>query len=65
MKTTERLKDFQRQTKEDLRVSMKEKKEHLRQLWFAMASGKVKNVREIRQERRDIARIVTLLKEKI
>ena len=65
MKTKERLKDFQRQNKEELNLNLKEKKEHLRQLWFALAGGKVKNVREIRQTRHDIARISAILKQKI
>lgn len=39
-----------------------ENRERLRQLRFDLASGKVKNVREIRKIKKDIARILTLLK---
>jgi ribosomal protein L29 len=65
MKIKERVKDFQRMANEDLKANLKEKQEHLRRLWFDLAGGKVKNIREIRQTRRDIARILTLLKQKI
>jgi len=41
-----------------------EKREKLRQLRFDLSSGKVKNVREIREVKKDIARILGLLKEK-
>jgi len=36
----------------------------LRDLRFALSGGKVKNVREIREVKRDIARISTIIKEK-
>ena len=44
-----------------LKESLKEKKNHLMQLRFDLTAGKVKNVREIRSTRRDIARINTIL----
>ena len=35
----------------------------LRQFRFDLATGKIKNVREIRQTKKNIARILTLLKQ--
>ncbi|PJA02555.1 50S ribosomal protein L29, partial [bacterium (Candidatus Gribaldobacteria) CG_4_10_14_0_2_um_filter_36_18] len=37
--------------------------EKLRQLRFDLASGKVKNVREIREIKKDIARMITLIRK--
>lgn len=42
---------------------LQDNREKLRQLKFDLASGKVKNVREIRQIKKDIARILTLSKK--
>jgi len=39
-------------------------REKLRVLRFELAAGKVKDVRAIRQSRKDIAKILTILKEK-
>ena len=47
-----------------LRELLKEKRERLRDLRFSLAGGKVKNVREIREIKRDIAKILTIIKEK-
>lgn len=48
--------------KEEIGKLLEEKKERLRQLRFDLVSGKVKNVKEIREIKKDIARILTLLK---
>ena len=45
----------------DMAVSLKEKGRDLR---FQLAAGKIKNTREIRQTRKSIARILTVIKEK-
>ena len=39
-------------------------REKLRQLRFDLASGKVKNVAEIKETKKTIARILTILKER-
>lgn len=46
----------------ELQKILQDSRENLRQLRFDLASGKVKNVREIRKTRKDIARILTLLR---
>jgi large subunit ribosomal protein L29 len=47
-----------------LRKTLADLREKLRSLKFDLAAGKVKNVREIRQIKKDIAKILTILKEK-
>ncbi len=62
MKTKEKIKDLQRQSKDDLGFLLLEKRDCLRQFGFDLVSGKVKNISEIRETKKDIARILTLLK---
>jgi large subunit ribosomal protein L29 len=64
MKRKEKLMEFKKMNKGELQRVLQEKREKLRQLRFDLAAGKVKNVREIRETRKDIARLLTLLKEK-
>jgi len=47
----------------EVRKSLRQKRERLRELRFGLSAGKVKNVREIRAVRKDIARILTILEE--
>ncbi len=61
-KKQDKIRDFKKMKKEELSRLLKEKREKLRQLKFDLAAGKVKNVREIRENRKDIARLLTLLK---
>lgn len=61
MKTQELL----QKPKIELEKLLKDLRERQRSLRFDLAAGKVKNVREIRQIKKDIARIMTLLKLKI
>ena len=58
MKTIE----FQKKSKSELKKLIRDKGEHLRVLRFSLAVGKLKNVREIRETKKDIARILTFLK---
>ena len=46
---------------EDLNVIFKELKEKLRNLRFDLVAGKVKNVRQIRLLKKDIARVLTMI----
>jgi len=57
-----KIKELRQKPKDELQNLMAEKKEGLRTLRFDLSSGKVKNVREIRTIRKDIAKILTLLK---
>ena len=59
MKSTE----LRQKSKSELQKLLQDLQEKLRQLRFDLVSGKVKNVREIREIKKDIARILTLLKQ--
>ena len=54
--------DLRRKNKEELQNLLSEDREKLRQLRFNLASGKAKNIREIRKIRKEIAQILTLLR---
>ena len=58
MKTTE----LRQKSKSELQKILSDNREKLRQLRFDLAAGKVKNVREVRKIKKDIARIRTVLK---
>ncbi len=59
-----KTKELEQKNKPELENILKEIQEKLRQLRFNLASGKVKNVREIRKTKKDIARILTVMKQK-
>ena len=48
----------------ELKKTLQDNREKLRELRFNLKSGKVKNVREIRKIKKDIARILTTLCQK-
>lgn len=54
--------ELRQKSEKELKELLEEDREKLRQLRFDLASGKVKNVRGIRAKRRDIARILTILR---
>jgi len=47
---------------QDLQKILEDNREKLRELRFGLSTGKVKNVREIRKIKKEIAQILTLLK---
>jgi large subunit ribosomal protein L29 len=53
---------LKQKSKEELQKTLEDDREKLRQLRFDLSAGKVKNVREIRNVKKEIARILTLLK---
>jgi large subunit ribosomal protein L29 len=59
-----KIAELSQKSKSELQQLLPEKRERLRALRFDLASGKVKNVREVRQTKKDIARILTLLKQR-
>jgi len=59
-----RAKELREKTKKELQNLLIENREKLRQLKFDLTAKKVKNVMEIRKLRREIARILTIIKEK-
>ena len=58
-----KLKNLRKKSKSGLDKLLLKNRERLRTLRFDLASGKLKNVREIRHLKRDIARALTILKE--
>jgi len=56
------MNELKQKSKEELQKTLEDDWEKLRQLRFDLSAGKVKNVREIRNVKKEIARILTLLK---
>ena len=56
-----KVEDLKRKSKSELTKDLENLREKLRELRFNLASGKVKNIREIRSVKRDIARILTII----
>ena len=61
MKQKEKIRDFLRLSEKELYKILSDKKEKLRQSKFDISAGKLKNVREVRETRKDIARVLTIL----
>lgn len=59
-----KAREIRRKTKAELEKILEDLRKNQQQLRFNLAAGKVKNVREIRKIKRDVARILTILKEK-
>lgn len=57
------LTELRQKSKNELQKTLQSSQERLRQLRFDLAAGKIKNVREIRKMKKEIARILTLLKQ--
>lgn len=55
--------EVQKKSKSDLKKLLANRRERLRFLRFNLAIGKIKNVREVREVKKDIARMLTKLKE--
>jgi large subunit ribosomal protein L29 len=58
-----KVSELRPKSQSDLQKVLLEKRERLRQLRFDLAAGKIKNVREIRKIKKDIARILTIIAE--
>ncbi len=59
-----KIKDLRNKDEKALRKMESVLREKLRGLRFNLQAGKVKNVKEVKEVRRTIARILTLIKEK-
>ena len=58
-----KIDELRRKSKEEIQKILRDDREKLRQLRFDLATGKVKNVREIRKVKKEIAQILTLLSQ--
>jgi ribosomal protein L29 len=59
-----RLEELREKKKEELEEILNEKKKKFQKLRFDLAEKKLKNFREIRKTKREIAKILQILKEK-
>lgn len=59
-----KIKELREKNTGELNVLLSDKRENARKLRFDIATKQVKNNRELRNEKKDIARILTLIKEK-
>ncbi|MEK7651269.1 MAG: 50S ribosomal protein L29 [Patescibacteria group bacterium] len=57
------LQNFKTKPSAELQKEIREQREKLEGLSFDLAAGKVKNIREIRHLKKNIAQILTLLKQ--
>ena len=57
-----KIKELKQLSREELKKKMADAREKLRQMRFDLQAGKVKDVREIRQVKKDIARILTIMR---
>lgn len=58
-----KLKDIRKKNESELKEILAVKREKLRELRFKDSNKQLKNVREIRNVRKEIAQLLTLLKE--
>ncbi|MCX6760923.1 MAG: 50S ribosomal protein L29 [Candidatus Nealsonbacteria bacterium] len=57
-----KIAELRQKTKSELEGLLNDDREKLRQLYFDLSAGKVKNVREVRKIKKEIAQIFTLIK---
>ncbi len=58
------ISEIRKKTKSDLKDLLFKKREELRKANFSIRSGKIKNIKSISGIKKDIARILTVLKDK-
>ncbi len=58
-----KAKELRNKKPEELLELLKDSRKKLMELKFSLASGKVKNIRAIKNLKKDIARILTILNE--
>lgn len=58
------IKELREKGIEELRKLLSEKRENMRKLRFDISTKQVKNNRQLRNDKRDISRILTLINEK-
>ncbi len=58
------IEEIRKKTKSDLKDLLLKKREELRKANFSIRSGKIKNIKSISKIKKDIARILTILKNK-
>ena len=59
-----KARELRKKSETELQKILRQKREKLQKLRFDLTAGKLKNFQEIKQTKRDIARILTVLNEK-
>lgn len=57
------IKDIKNKSEKDLRELLNEKRVHMREMKFKVSESQLKNVRDFRKTRKDIAQILTLINQ--
>lgn len=58
-----KIKELREKNIQELKKFLSEKRDAVRKLRFDIASKQIKNVRDIRNDKKDIARILTIINE--
>lgn len=58
-----KIRELRQKPEKELQKTLIDLRDKLRELRFNLAGGKVKNIKEIHQTKKDIARVLTLLKD--
>ena len=58
-----KIRELRQKSDKELKRTLLNLRDKLRELRFNLSGGKVKNIKEIHQTKKDIARVKTLLKE--
>jgi len=58
-----KIKEIRQKTNKELRDNLVSLREKLRELRFNLVGGKVKNIREVHQTKKNIAKTLTILKQ--
>ncbi|OGZ35566.1 MAG: 50S ribosomal protein L29 [Candidatus Portnoybacteria bacterium RIFCSPHIGHO2_01_FULL_39_19] len=58
-----KIRELRQRPRKELKENLVSLKDNLRELRFNLAGGKVKNIKEVHQTKKTIARILTLIKE--
>ncbi len=56
--------DIKNKTKAELEATIKEKRDTLKNFRFSLSGSRVKNIKEARTTRKDVARAITFLRQK-
>jgi large subunit ribosomal protein L29 len=59
-----KIRELRQKSEKELQQTLLNFRDKLRELRFNLAGGKVKNIKEIHQTKKDIAKILTLLNER-
>ncbi len=59
------IKDLRKKDTKDLQKLLLTKREQIRNMRFSVSNKQLKNIRNLRKDKKEIAQILTILKEKL